>query len=222
MKFLQGLKVCVNETHVLRLLGQRNGKAPVRTVKRLNQFISRARALVEPRVVYCTRKIQGVERGAVTLEGGISFKSVKLSKSLSKCDRATVFLATIGNDIDELITGLSKENKLSDASIYDAIGSVAVEEAVDYFQNSVDHDVSETRNCTTMRFSPGYCDWSVREQKKIFDVLDSEAAGVSLSSSFLMNPRKSVSGVFGIGLARRETRPNPCTLCANKSCRVRR
>ena len=222
MKFFEDIRVSISKEDVFRLLGRKNGNVPGRTAMRLNQFIDHAHDLVEARVVCSTRKIEDVGKGTVTLEGGIPFKSVKLSKSLDKCDSATVFLATIGSNIDVLIKELSNKNRLSDAFIYDAIGSIAVEGAVEEFQNRCDLALSESRNSTTMRFSPGYCDWSIKEQKKLFDLLDSGSAGVSLSPTFLMNPRKSVSGVFGIQPGPAETRPNPCTICTKQSCIVRR
>lgn len=222
MKLFDDITVSINREDVFRLLGRRNGSALGRTAKRLDRFVGRAKSLVEPRVLYSTRKIAGVDRGTVTLEGGISLKSSKLSKTLGSCGAATVFLATIGTEIDHIIKELSGENKLSDAYIYDAIGSVAVEGTVNYFQNRIDVSLSDSRKSTTMRFSPGYCDWNIKEQTKIFDLLDGEAAGVSLSPNFIMNPRKSVSGVFGIRPGPAETRPNPCTLCSKKSCIARR
>jgi hypothetical protein len=222
LKFLEDIRLSISREDVFRLLGRRNKTARGRTAKRLNGFVSRARSLIEPKVLYSTRKIAGADKGTVTLEGGISLKSGKLSKTLGNCDAATVFLATIGTEIDSIIKELSSENKLSDAYIYDAIGSVAVEGAVNDFQNRMDVALSDTRNSTTVRFSPGYCDWSIKEQTKIFDLLDGEAAGVSLSPNFIMNPRKSVTGVFGINPGPAEARPNPCTLCSKESCIARR
>lgn len=222
MKFFNDIKVDVSQSDVLRLLGRKRGNTPGRTTKRLGRFTNLARRLVKPKVLYSTRKIEEVGKGAVTLEGGIYLKSRKLSKTLDKCDTATVFLATIGSEIDGVIKDLSNENKLSDAYIYDAIGSVAVEGVVDDFQNKFDRALSDNRKSTTVRFSPGYCDWNIREQAKIFDVLDGEAAGVSLSPNFLMNPRKSVSGVFGIAPGSSGERPNPCAMCSKESCIARR
>lgn len=222
MKFFDEIEVSIGKEDVFRLLGRRKGNAPGRTAKRLAAFIERSQRLVKPKVLYSTRKIEAVGKGAVTLEGGVSFKSGKLARALGKCDTATVFLATIGSDIDGVIKDLSSENKLSDACIYDAIGSVAAEGAVDDFQNKFDIALSDSRKSTTVRFSPGYCDWNIKEQSKIFDVLDGKAAGVSLSPDFLMNPRKSVSGVFGIAPGAGEARPNPCTMCSRESCIARR
>jgi hypothetical protein len=222
LKFFEDIRVNVSQEDVLRLLGRRRGNAPGRTAKRLDRFANLACGLVKPKVLYSTRKIEQVGKGAVTLEGGISLKSGKLSKTLGRCDTATIFLATIGSDIDGVIKDLSNENKLSDAYIYDAIGSAAVEGVVDDFQNKFDRALSDNRKSTTVRFSPGYCDWNIKEQAKIFDVLDGGAAGVSLSPNFLMNPRKSVSGVFGIAPGPAEARPNPCNTCSKESCIARR
>lgn len=222
MKFSKDIRVNINKEDVLRLLGRKNGGNPGRTEKRLDQFIDHARDLMEAKVGYSTRKIEDKGKATITLEGAVSLKSVKLSKALSACDRATVFLATIGSDIDVLINDLSNKNRLSEAYIYDAIGSVAVEGALDDFQNSFDLALSKSRESTTMRFSPGYCDWNIKEQKKIFELLDSKAMGVSLSPTFLMNPRKSVSGVFGIAPGTAEARPDQCSMCSRKSCIARR
>jgi hypothetical protein len=49
------------------------------------------------------------------------------------------------------------------------------------------------------RFSPGYCDWNVSEQHKLFNLLPESFCGIHLSESSLMNPIKSVSGIIGIG-----------------------
>jgi hypothetical protein len=222
LHFFKEIRVNISKDDVVRLLGRRNGGPRKRLSKRLDAILEDAAALVKPKVLYSTRKVKEVGKGRVTLEGGVSLRSRKLSKTLGACDTAAVFLATIGSDVDGVIEDLSNNNKLSDASIYDAIGSVAVEETVDDFQNRFDLALSDSRKSTTVRFSPGYCDWSIEEQTKIFSVLDGGAAGVSLSPSFLMNPRKSVSGVFGITSGRAGARPHPCSMCSKESCIARR
>ena len=117
-----------------------------------------------------------------------------------------------------------KQKRLSDAYIDDAIGSAAVEATVEDFQNKVDKAVKEKNERTTLRFSPGYCDWKINEQKKVFSVLKNDLIDVALSESYLMAPRKTVSGVFGIGssdLADKDE-TNPCRLCGMKTCVARR
>ncbi|MEE9529870.1 MAG: vitamin B12 dependent-methionine synthase activation domain-containing protein [Syntrophobacteria bacterium] len=59
------------------------------------------------------------------------------------------------------------------------------------------------------------------EQKKLFSVFDAEEIGVELLDSCLMEPRKSISGVFGI--APPGSPPHsPCLHCREKNCTARR
>ncbi|MGB5263413.1 MAG: vitamin B12 dependent-methionine synthase activation domain-containing protein, partial [Lutimonas sp.] len=51
----------------------------------------------------------------------------------------------------------------------------------------------------TNRYSPGYCDWKVVDQQKLFSFFPENFCGVSLSETSLMRPIKSVSGIVGIG-----------------------
>jgi cobalamin-dependent methionine synthase I len=88
----------------------------------------------------------------------------------------------------------------------------------------MDSKVKVKNQRTTLRFSPGYCDWKIHEQKKVFSVLENDLIDVDLNESYLMAPRKSVSGVFGIGnselIDKDET--NPCRSCGMHSCVARR
>jgi hypothetical protein len=122
------------------------------------------------------------------------------------------------------IHDLMRKKRLTKAYIYDAIGSVAAEETAEMFQNMFDSRVKEKGKTTTLRFSPGYCDWPLEEQRKLFRVIDSSAIGVELRPSCLMRPRKSISGIFGVGsvVDIKKKKSNPCISCSHKTCSVRR
>jgi hypothetical protein len=222
MKLLKSDIRDIDKGRVFRLLGDRSGKVPRRAASKVEKSVRDVLRLARPKVLYTTKKVKAAEAGTVVLEDGTALKSAKLSRTLKKCDRVAVFLATIGGGVDRVVKELARGNKISEAYIYDVIGSVAVEEAVDNFQKRFDAALSDSRKSTTLRFSPGYCDWNIREQKKIFEVLDSDAAGVSLTEDCLMSPRKSVSGVFGIAPGTRKAQVNPCTMCSKESCIARR
>ena len=73
------------------------------------------------------------------------------------------------------------------------------------------------------RVSPGYCDWDISQQKRLFQLLDSNTAGVTLTENKLMMPRKSISGVIGIGLPGKDIEKyNSCLTCTKKDCPGRR
>ena len=181
--------------------------------------------LLEPRLHYRIKKIDTVGRGFVSIEGGTIFKSPKLSQTVKRSDEIVCFVATVGNAIDDQIVGLMAANHLSEAYVLDAMGSVAVENMVEQFHQGKESKFAIQNKSVTLRFSPGYCDWPVTEQRKLFGLFDSESTGVKLLDSCLMQPRKSISGVFGLShTANPQPSPpyNPCNECKKTDCIARR
>lgn len=224
MKLVKNVPVTFDSERVYRLLGWKGVNVSSRLEKQIERCVREARRVIDPKVLYTTQKISHSVNGVLELAGDVTLKSAKLAKTLGGCSRATVFLATLGKGIDALINRAIKEKKLSDAYIYDAIGSAVVEGIVDEFQRSVDAAALEEGKKTTLRFSPGYCDWKIRDQEKLFGLLDGKLIGVELNESCLMEPRKSVSGVFGIGESRDIDKDdkNPCRACGKRNCIARR
>jgi hypothetical protein len=224
MTIVDDTRPVISKERVFRLLGQKDRKVSGRLSRKIDKHIAGLKSRIRPIVFFTTIKIQKIEGGTLTLEGGIKLKSAKISKTLGKCDRITFFLATIGEQVDDVIKTSMRKKKLSDAYIYDAIGSAAVEATVEDFQNKMDSKVKEKNQRTTLRFSPGYCDWKINEQKKVFSVLENDLIDVDLNESYLMAPRKSVSGVFGIGSSELvdKDETNPCRLCGMHTCVARR
>ncbi len=90
----------------------------------------------------------------------------------------------------------------------------------------MDRRIQEEANAlglkTSCRASPGYGDWDVREQGKLFRIVPAERIGVTLSESSMMMPRKSVS--FAIHIAERPARlrsENSCRNCDREDCPYR-
>jgi hypothetical protein len=224
MTIVDDTRPVISKERVFRLLCQKDRKVSGRLSRKIDKHIAGLKSRIRPIVFFTTIKIQKIEGGTLTLEGGIKLKSAKISKTLGKCDRITFFLATIGEQVDDVIKTSMRKKKLSDAYIYDAIGSAAVEATVEDFQNKMDSKVKEKNQRTTLRFSPGYCDWKINEQKQVFSVLENDLIDVDLNESYLMAPRKSVSGVFGIGSSELvdKDETNPCRLCGMNTCVARR
>jgi len=93
--------------------------------------------------------------------------------------------------------------------------------------DSVESQISEVAHnqgfTISRRFSPGYCDWDVEQQRILFEAVDGEKAGVELTETCLMLPRKSISGIIGISLADRGIENyNPCPTCDKTDCIGRR
>jgi hypothetical protein len=190
-----------------------------------DDLLSLFNTLVTPLLSYQIKKIDSIDNGAVYLENGIELKSWKLSKVMKHCEDALCFIATIGSGVEKELARLTDEERLFDAYILESMGSMAVESMVDAFFKDMETKYSAQDKGVTLRFSPGYCDWPVAEQKKLFRILDAGQINVTLTDSCLMHPRKSISGVFGIHPfdgANPVSPYNPCSDCNNKDCMARR
>jgi cobalamin-dependent methionine synthase I len=105
------------------------------------------------------------------------------------------------------------------------MGSVLVEDMAAKFHRRMKKKFQAEDKAVTIRLSPGYCDWLLEEQRKIFSLLDADKVGVELTDSYLMKPRKSISGIFGImpSTKRHSYSPyNPCSECEKVDCIARR
>lgn len=209
---------------VERLLGKkRRNTLSKPTARRLARLHPPVAEKLKPRVTWRTFSISSATDGQVTLDNGTSFNSRKMAASLNGAEKVICFVATVGPAIDQLIDQLMDKGHFADAYVVDALGSGAIEYTADSFQDDIEKDATDQQYVAGMRFSPGYCDWPLAEQHKIFSLLDCDPIGVSLSDSALMAPRKSVSAVFG--LYDHESPPkrfNPCNLCRKENCIARR
>ncbi|OEU47942.1 MAG: hypothetical protein BA861_02385 [Desulfobacterales bacterium S3730MH5] len=192
---------------------------------KVESYKEKLNTLLEPRLHYRIEEIADVGVGSVSIEGGTTFRSPKLSRALRNSNEIVCFVATVGGAIEDEIDGLMAEKRLSEAYILDAMGSVAVENMVEQFHQGERSEFTIENRSTTLRFSPGYCDWPVTEQKKLFGLFASEFTGIDLLDSCLMQPRKSISGLFGLSYAEDHHPPppyNPCQDCKKTDCMARR
>ena len=220
-----GLKPLFPKPEVFRVLGGRGDRLGSKsTVRKVNDWTARLGAITSPRLVYTVEPVLRLTESSVRLRNGELFKSVKLARALRGSEAVVCFVATLGREVEHRISDLSAGGKLSEAYIVDAIASVGTEQTAENFQSRMRHALREQGKGTTLRFSPGYCDWPLEEQTKVFRVVEAGLIGVRLMDSCLMTPRKSVSGIFGIvpGSLGASLSHNPCSLCGRKQCLGRR
>ena len=195
------------------------------TQTKIEKLETVCKELMKPSLYFQHREIGSVDKGTVQIKGGTTFKSPKLSKTVEKCGEIVCFIATIGNCVETEIKELMRKNHLSEAYILDAMCSLAVENMAETFHRRMRTTYKKEGKTVTLRFSPGYCDWPVTDQKKLFKIFGSIRLDVELTDSCFMRPRKSISGVFGAMPADNGDRDypyNPCTRCEKRDCTARR
>jgi hypothetical protein len=216
----------VKDQELARLLGSRKGrKLSPALKKKVTKLKDKTSRLIKPRIHFKKHKIQQISRGGVQLASDTSLRSPKLSRTMRGSEEVVCFVGTIGKGIEKEIKRLVNLRRLSEAYVMDAMGSVLVENLVDQFQSHLDDHYKAQDKALGLRFSPGYCDWPVTEQKKLFDLLEPHKAGVELTETCLMRPRKSISGVIPLFQADNcgeQGDYNPCWECKKLDCTARR
>ncbi len=121
-------------------------------------------------------------------------KSNLLNLYLADCKSYVLFAATLGIEIDRLI---AKYSRLSPAKAHmlQAIGAERIEALCDMFCRDIKAEYIHTKP----RISPGYGDLPLDMQREVFELLDCpRKIGLSLNSSLLMSPAKSVTAFIGV------------------------
>jgi hypothetical protein len=136
---------------------------------------------------------------------------------LKKSEQLCFFLCTAGKGISEWSRSLFIEGDFLKGYLVDMAGSLIVELAVDKLNESIESEARQKGLSITNRYSPGYCDWNVAEQEHLFSFFPENFCGVSLNSSSLMIPEKSISGVIGAGRNIKKI-PYTCSLCDMENC----
>ena len=224
VKAIKDIEIEIDKDEVCRYLGYRKDLGPNSSISSLiDEEMDEAYVLIQPLCFYQLMDIRRIRQPWVVLEDGLTITSDVLSRVLARCHQVAIFVASIGWDLEERVAQLMKDGQMLMATILDAIGSEAAEKTACYLQDKVQEVATSNGLDITLRYSPGYCDWDITQQRVLFEAMDSSPLGVSLSEDCLMMPRKSVSGIIGVSRFKRyQLRYSPCRLCPKTDCQSRR
>ncbi|MBQ9065107.1 MAG: hypothetical protein IJ123_06645 [Blautia sp.] len=121
-----------------------------------------------------------------------------LKRNLEGCTGVVIFAATAGAGIDRLIRRYEKSEP-SCGAFLQAIGAERVEALCDKFNDEVNEAARSYGFETRPRFSPGFADFYLAVQPEILSLVNAQRRlGITLDSSLLMSPSKSVTGIIGL------------------------
>ena len=215
----------IDKNQVYKYLGYDvDSDPPPRMESLIDEHIKLGNEFIYPCTTYTILDVEFVLGTRAFLEGYVAFDSKVVSQLLRNCQKVALFVATIGDELEYVACRLAEDGLLLQSAVLDSIGSSAVEQAANFLHERI-IDTAELQGlvASKRRFSPGYCDWNVDQQAVLFDALDASSSGVELTETCLMLPRKSISGIIGIGLEEHGIENyNPCPGCDNTDCQSRR
>ena len=157
-----------------------------------------------------------VDATGVTLEGGTRFNSRDLAAYLKGCEEALLLGATLGSRVEAAIRRLAL-GSVAEGAAAQAVAAALIESYCDEVQARFDTGGLAQRP----RFSPGYGDWDLAEQRLLFPVLNcAKLIGLTLTEGCMMAPSKSVTAVIGLS-EDVQCVWNKCMTCGNINCPYR-
>jgi len=157
------------------------------------------------------------EKGHININGVDFSVGRTVAHELLNSESVVLFVCTAGKEISELAQNLLVGEDPVLGYVYDVLGSVTVEAVSSRIHQEISEMVAYSGELITNRYSPGYCQWSVSDQHKLFSFFPENCCGISLTDSALMYPIKSVSGIIGVGKDVKY-RQYTCDLCNLTDC----
>lgn len=190
-------KAHVDRTLALRYLGS-VGTKDAQILTSLQQAAELVEQAAQPRSVTFTSTITSDTEGVHFHGTTLCLPGKDISNLLSHAEGGILFCATLGSEVDRLIRRWQLKD-LTFAAMLDACASSAAEVLCDQLEAALSEEYHTRGLFLTDRFSPGYGDLPLRVQSELCNVLDTpRRIGVQVSSSSLLNPRKSVTAILGV------------------------
>ena len=207
---------------LLPLLGVPAEKDDPYTLQLTEACIDKCRSLMEPAGGYLrARAVPTGQKEAIAIHG-TRFETGKIVGSkLFDATEFILFMGTAGPGPEQYSREQLEQGNYLEAFVADLVASAIAESVAIQIHHHVIDTAKSEGFLTTNRYSPGYCDWHVSEQQKLFGLFPPGYCGIILSDSSLMIPIKSISGVIGIG-HEVSYQEYTCESCSMTGCAYRR
>jgi hypothetical protein len=216
-------ELIINQEEISSVLGYGDSPLPAPFDEYIEMALYDAKYLTDIRSAYRIFEDVKIDYKKYSLLAGKQELNVgkAVCSELKGAERLAFYVCTAGKTISEKSASLLKGNDPVLGYVYDVLGSIITEAAGDLMQSFLKSETEINGDQLTNRYSPGYCQWPVSDQHKLFSFFHDNICGVSLTDSSLMNPVKSISGVIGIG-KNVKFRTYVCDLCSSKDCSYRK
>ncbi len=214
----QILKIDASETR--RYAGLRNAKNFGE--KNILEACEEALLFLEVRGVW---NIFDYKNHTVGSEPPFTIAGNSIIKHLDGCEKVICMAVTVGAAIEQEINKKFERGEYLASVLLDAAATSAVEQAADLMEKNFAAKFSKEGYKMRWRFSPGYGDWNLTAQEKLFKISGAEQIGIKLSSAMMLEPRKSVTAI--IGLEKFSAQNNfsykkNCATCNKLDCQLRK
>ncbi len=201
IKNFQNIPVELPELAILKRMGYNRHLTGIsgEQVDKINHYIGEAYGMCKPVGRYDRFDIVNRDGSRVVLEGEYEINSVSVAKLLLGSNECVMLAARADQSVIEMIEKYVAQKNGVAALIYDAVASEVVDACLSWMIQRIGMDISRFGlRTTSMRYSAGYGDFPLENQKLFYDVLKMEEMGVTLSENYIFSPEKTVTALCGI------------------------
>ncbi len=157
-------------------------------------------------------EIESMDADAISLKNGTVLESTLLPNIFHKSKELGFFVASL-RGYDEADAA---EDNILRKLFLDNWGTAFIERGDKWAMQFIAKALESDCLYVTNSFSPGQNDIPIEMQSALFELLDPSEINVRLSEKYMMYPKKSVSGIFGIQTEKDESSVRPCDLCERR------
>ena len=199
--FFDSIKIPLPKDRIYSRLGYAKGKTHLSPEQKSNvdQHIEEALDFIDLKGAGLRVAIEAIEPLKVKLTSDIVLKSNSLAQLFRDCQEVLFMGATAGSRVIKAIKEKSAGSDVACAVIFDAVASEMVDSSLDWITNYFSYELRrENKEIGKQRFSAGYGDFTLDNQKLMYDILQLRKLEVTLTEQYILIPEKSVTAVVGI------------------------
>ena len=202
------MQLKVDRSETLRYLGYKGGYIPEDVEKMLTECMEKIEEISNIRYVY---KVFNLDE--VTLKGN------DITNHLEGCQKCILMAATIGMETDDYVKKMQVKD-MTRAVMLDACGSSAIENVCNLVEEILREQFEYKGMYVTKRFSPGYGDMPIEQQREMCNLLDAQRKiGIYITDGNMIIPVKSVTAVLGISKTKPKNEASENSKC--DSCNLK-
>jgi len=215
-------QLAITSEDIVRVLGYSEQQVPEYFHEHVKTILAEAPKRCTIRAGYKILSVHSVEhrRNDIAVDDIVFHVDKIIAAQFRKAESAALFVCTIGPGMETWAKECSHSGDMVMSYFIDAAASAIAEQTAEAFHNNLEQRMNERGQHVTNRYSPGYCGWATAEQQVLFSFFPKSFCGITLTESSLMVPRKSVSGIIGIG-AHVKRMDYACDHCTLPGCTYR-
>jgi len=218
MPIFNGTLFSINKKEMMRYAGL-GGKAEFPEEK-ISVALCDAAALAEPKGIWQMYSYDAA-RAVVQSDTPLLLEGNAIRRHLSQSVSIILMAVTAGDEIEKASDDYFKEGNYVQGLLLDAAATAITEHIADQLEDFIKNEAARSGQKTMWRFSPGYSDWPITQQKALAGLIHAGEIGITVTDHSMLVPRKSVTAVIGLGPCARPAPLERCETCSLITCPFR-